>query len=435
MSFILHSVRLMLSAPNGKWPNRSMPSIYVVVYDPSIPLDFGIKTTIAFAEKHWQSIDNFGVTMAQFESCLKFICFNYEIKFKDKVFKQRKGCPMGAHFAPPFAIITMSQIEEEALERLKNNGMVPKIYKRYLDDILLGPVKADMVNEILDTFNSIQESIQFTVEVPEENEFLAFLDIAIRIKDQIQYKWYVKPCHSDNSLRYESYVPNHIKTNFVRNSIRSVDKKCSSEYLRTEARKKLDCRLKKNGFKNYGKVREQKRTRQKIDKRSTCLTLDFVNDGLSRKINKIMKKYNFPARVIHKPAKSLAKIFKDKKHKEKHDNCRICDHLPNNFTCEDRFLVYKFTCKYCSHFYIGETSRPFSCRYKEHERSIKQKSLTSALAEHAHEAHNNRSIFITDFDLDILRRCRAPVETRLAEARAITVQRPQLNRKHEKNCI
>ena len=122
-----------------------------------------------------------------------------------------------------------------------------------MDDILLGPVKADMVNEIMDTFNSIQESIQFTVEVPEENEFLAFLDIAIRIKDQIQYKWYVKPCHSDNSLRYESYVPNHIKTNFVRNSIRSVDKKCFSEYLRTEARKKLDCRLKKNGFKNYVK--------------------------------------------------------------------------------------------------------------------------------------------------------------------------------------
>ena len=128
-------------------------------------------------------------------------------------------------------------------------------------------------------------------------------------------------------------------------------------------------------------------------------------------------------------------FFKDKKYKEKHENCKICQHLPNKFSCEDRFLVYKFTCKYCSHFYIGETSRPFTFRYKEHERSINQKNLTSALAEHVHGVHSNRPFFITDFDIDILHRRRAPVETRLAEARAIKVHKPQLNRKHEKDCL
>ena len=169
---------------------------------PSIPLDFGIETTIAFAKQHWQNIKNFGLTLSQLESCLKFICYNYEIKFNDRVFKQRKGCPMGAHFSPPFAIITMSRIENEALERLEKSHIKPKIYKRYLDDILLGPIKENLATVILDTFNSIQSEIQFTVEVPPKNEFLAFLDIAIRIKDNnIQYKWHVKPCHSDNSLR------------------------------------------------------------------------------------------------------------------------------------------------------------------------------------------------------------------------------------------
>ena len=72
---------------------------------------------------------------------------------------------------------------------------------------------------------------------------------------------------------------------------------------------------------------------------------------------------------------------------------------------------------------------------KEHERSINQRNLTTALSEHAHKVHNNRPFQITDFDLEILRRCRAPVEARLAEARAISNQNPQLNRRHKKECL
>ena len=84
--------------------------------------------------------------------------------------------------------------------------------------------------------------------------------------------------------------------------------------------------------------------------------------------------------------------------------------------------MYKFTCKYCSNFYIAETSRPFSHRCKEHERSLNQKNLFSALSEHARQAHTNLSVTLKDFDLDILRHCKSPVETRLAEARAITTR-------------
>ena len=147
-----------------------------------------------------------------------------------------------------------------------------------------------------------------------------------------------------------------------------------------------------------------------------------------------MKKYQFQARVINKPAKNLKQLFKDKKESKKHNNCKVCQHLRRQFTCEDRFLVYQFNCKYCSKFYIGETSRPFNFRFKEHERCIKQTNLACALAEHAIMAHNS-DLSIDDFDLDIIRKCKSPVETRLAEARAIGTLRPQLNRKHEIGCF
>lgn len=120
-------------AKNFTETDRTFVSLDVINLYPSIPLDFGIETTIAFAKQHWQNIENFGLTVAQLESCLKFICYNYEIKFKDSVFKQRKGCLMGAHFSPPFGIITMSRIENEALERLEKSLIKPKIYKRYID--------------------------------------------------------------------------------------------------------------------------------------------------------------------------------------------------------------------------------------------------------------------------------------------------------------
>ena len=108
----------------------------------------------------------------------------------------------------------------------------------------------------------------------------------------------------------------------------------------------------------------------------------------------------------------------------------ICDALPLQFFCFDRFLVYKFECKTCKNFYIGETSRPFHFRYKEHHKSsLQKKDLKSALAEHAILCP---SFIISDFKLSILSRCRSPVETRLTEARDIDFLRPEINRRHEK---
>ena len=133
--------------------------------------------------------------------------------------------------------------------------------------------------------------------------------------------------------------------------------------------------------------------------------------------------------MVCKLLQYLKDSLKKKKKIEKHLNCDICSHLPDRFSCSDRFLVYKFTCKYCNDFYIGETSRPFKCRYKEHNRSLNFNDEKSALSCHAKVMHSSLIFTIKSFDLDILSRWRTPVETRLAEARAIDHLRPQLNRK------
>ena len=69
--------------------------------------------------------------------------------------------------------------------------------------------------------------------------------------------------------------------------------------------------------------------------------------------------------------------------------------------------------------------------YSEHERSLSHINKTSALAEHAIVFHSNDIVSIAHFDLDIIKKCSNPLETRLAEATAIDRFRPELNRKHE----
>ena len=156
-----------------------------------------------------------------------------------------------------------------------------------------------------------------------------------------------------------------------------------------------------------------------------------MSDSLSRKIKKIIDKYNFDIRLVNKPAKKIAHSMNQcRNRKVKHMNCDVCNQLPNNYMCSDRFLVYKFTCVVCNEFYIGQTSRSFTFRYKEHMSSLNKKDKKSALSQHSLEAHNN--LENVHFTLDILERCSSPLETRLREAKTIDLFRPSLNRKHEK---
>jgi hypothetical protein len=430
----LESIRMQ-----GLNSNLTFISLDVVALYPSIPLDYGIKATLEIAEKHWAKIDNFDLSIEELKRCLVFICYNYEIKYKDNVYLQIKGCPMGAHFAPPFAILTMNKIEKEALQKLKNDlDIVPTIYKRYIDDIILGPFKRDeLLNAILDIFNSINQNIQFTLEVPEHEKPLNFLDISIFVREKhLDFAWYSKACHSENSLKQDSWVPNSVKTNFVRNLSRNIAKRCSDVNLRQNSVAKIKNRLMKNGYKRstVDRLLKPSQTRPTTQKKDTSsnlfLTMEFMSDRHTRSVRKILEKYDSSIRLINKPAQSIKTAFKERS-KSKHKNCNVCEHLPKNYSCSDRFVVYKFTCRICNDFYIGETCRPFSCRYLEHQRSLGNNDDKSALSCHMRSVHKTQGARISGFDLQIVNKCSTPVATRLAEARAISAHRPALNRKFE----
>ena len=161
------------------------------------------------------------------------------------------------------------------------------------------------------------------------------------------------------------------------------------------------------------------------------LNLDFINDRCIRKVSKLIKKYEMPVKAVYKPASWLSSCLSGRQYVQKHEDCEVCNRMPNRYGCEDRFLVYKLSCKICKKFYVGQTSRPFHFRYDVHRRSLNNKDNRSAISELVNNEHCDVGMTISDFDLQIMKKEKSPIDCKLAEAECINFHRPQLNRKEE----
>ena len=395
---------------------------------PSIPILEAIDMVEDFASLHWDKIDDFGFNVCDLIEFLKLTSFNYEISYNSKTYLQIKGCPMGAHFSPPLAIIFMHKIEQRALEILKEqHNIKPLIYKRYIDDKIVGPFPKNDVSlpKILHTFNSINDNIQFTLDVP-KNNFLNFLDVSIAINKKLSYKWFSKECHSGISLQKDSWLPSYVK-----NSMKYVSDRCSSRDELETSIPLMKHRLNSNGFYNTNCKIKDSKSNSKNGEKFVNLSLDFVNDKFCRKMKTLTNKFKLPIRITSKPGKVLANIPK-RCSPTNACHCNVCSAVGPRFTCNDKYIVYNFNCKICNKNYIGQTCRPLKHRYAEHQRSLKNPDQRSALSEHVNKDHSNLTdVQIKNFDLSILSKQRNSVHTKLSESRHIAKNKPLLNRKHE----
>ena len=55
-------------------------------------------------------------------------------------------------------------------EKLTRDGLMPQLYKRYVDDTLAGMPSADVATEFLSTMNDLHPSLTFTMELLVENK-------------------------------------------------------------------------------------------------------------------------------------------------------------------------------------------------------------------------------------------------------------------------
>jgi len=438
---LLRSILCVEKLENINLPDEKMTFISLDVKQlySSIPLQHGITTVMNFISQYWMNISNYGFTLKDVEDFLKFVIYNYEINYNNKTYLQINGCPMGSHFAPAFAILYMNFIEKTALDILRNKHKIsPLVFYRYIDDIIIGPFNKSTTNfeVILDVFNSVNSAIQFTVEIP-DNGILNFLDLSIAVCNRkVQYRWYCKEQHSNITLSHGSWVPSHVKSNFIRSSFKNIKDRCSDNDMYHECSKTLINRLQNNGYtsvEKYASYDSRNRKDQRNDMLAS-LNIDFISDSCTRKLRSIARKYDVPVRITCKPGKSIGNFMNTDTFRNNSDcNCSICDVLSDKYSCKSRYVVYSFKCKICNDSYVGSTNRTFSARYAEHERSIRYGDMKSALSQHIRSKHNNVAMTIKDFYVEIIDHQNNPVRTRISEANFIDFLKPTLNRKHEQH--
>ena len=316
-----------------------------------------------------------GLEKDEVMSLLKLVLENCVFTFQDRFYKQLHGTAMGSPCSPVVANIYMEYFENMALGP---ELPVPiKDWKRYVDDVFSIIPKGNRAI-LLQYLNSIDPHIKFTIEQPNAEGGIPFLDTFPKPKgEKIAVAVYRKPTHTDRYLDFNSSHPVSAKRAVVRALMDRAENVCSDPEILANEIDHLNKVLHYNNYpqwmiKQRGKMEKQDplihpETGNEIQKRFYISVPYFP--GLSESFKKIFK-YT-PVQVCFKGVNTLKSMLMHPK-----------DKVPND---QKKDLVYHWECKAdgCKSSYIGETSRALGERVKEHS-----KSTTSAILKHCKDFHH-----------------------------------------------
>ena len=425
-----------------KW---ALMSLDVKSLYPSIPINKGIEEIIKFLAEKIDEVDTLGISLTNIKLALEFVCTNYEVEFNNKAYLQTNGIPMGARFAPPFAIIYMAAIEVMAIHNLKAAGYQIEYYTRYIDDTLMilqiNSEETISKEEVLTTFNNVTPEIQFTIEMPNNIERMPFLDVELYIEDnKIQYGWYMKTLHSGNLMRKDAYAPQKVKDNFIVNSFFRIFTRCNNSKDKETATNKMYQLLIKNLYNNVEVNRGLKRAVHKFNNFTekepwkldqAILKTQFLSDIMNFDLKSRLLNHNI--KLVNKKFIRLTSL-NPKEIIPSTCTCSICKQVGDKYNCKTQKVVYAYKCLGCQEIYIGKTINTISSRHKQHKAAIKKEDKQkSALADHMGTCKFAFDNGINAFQISVLDKCRDNTDCLIQESRLINKMYPKMNRKNELN--
>jgi hypothetical protein len=146
--------------------------------------------------------------MEQTLTLIKLILNQNYFYHDKKYYEQTNGLAMGAPTSALFTDIFLQYTEHNFIIPIINKYNI-LYYCRYVDDILIlyNEDKFNIVS-ILDEFNNISPSLDFTCEI-ETNNSLNFLDTTIKktINHELVFSIYRKPSATDTIINFQSNHP------------------------------------------------------------------------------------------------------------------------------------------------------------------------------------------------------------------------------------
>ncbi len=298
--------------------------------------------------------------------CLNTTYFVFDGIYYQQVF----GTAMGSPVSAVIANLVMEDVEQRALA---SAPVRLSFWKRFVDDIISAVSRND-IDILLQHLNSIEPSIQFTVE-RETNGDLAFLDLNVyrTIEGKLETAVYRKPTHTDKYLSYNSHHPVSHKKSVAKTLLQRAEHLPSNSDSQANEREYVLNILRENNYPkdflknclNPSACRNQNNSEGDTSIKGYAVA-PYIQ-GVTEPIKRILSNCNI--KVALKPYLTLGHIFAKPK-----------DPIPTN---QKTHAVYSIPCNDCEKEYLGQSKRQFGTRLKEHQKAVSTLNKgKSALAEH-----------------------------------------------------
>ncbi|XP_048358692.1 uncharacterized protein LOC125436106 [Sphaerodactylus townsendi] len=353
-------------------------------------------------------------------------------RIQQTYYMQIKGVAMGCEIAPSIANLFMNKLERDFICNPTHNRFWSyfRLYRHYIDDILLIISDASILPELTEWLNRIHPSTQFThTSHPSHIPFLD-TEICLTAEGKLAFKPFHKPTDRASGLHFRSYHPKSLKNSLPysqlvllkRNSSLESDFRRESERLLQEFRGRgFPSHILESAFKKVNSMPRQLFLQEKSPaQRENRITYALDYTPGSQVIRSVMNQHwhivnsipgcSLPPRVSLRKAKSLRQslVWTDVMLYEKRSlvkghyvcgKCRACGlalatkesvhpflkfrYTFNQYTdCTTPEWVYLISCA-CPAFYVGCTLRPVKQRILEHSSNVRlQKLLEEPIVQH-----------------------------------------------------
>ena len=382
----------------------------------NVPLDETIKILVnkAFTGDWFNKTYGLNLQQDQLARLLEIATTNQLFQFNGQLYQQTDGVAMGSPLGPLMANVFMCHLEE----KLTRGGLMPQLYKRYVDDTLARMPSVDAAAEFLSTLNGLHPSLTFTMELPVDNK-IPFIGIEI-VKNgtKLETQVYRKPTNTGLLLHFQSHTDKRYKDSLLQTMIhRAYSLSSTTEAFNAECAKLrsifsrldypmsvIDSAIKKFLFLNSS---ADKAERNNDDSSTVRISLPFKDQVAANAVRKQLRD------LSHKIGPTLQPVFVSKKLGQDLRPKEIKPSIVNK-----QCVVYHFSCDLCDADYVGYTARHLHQRIAEHK--------NSAIGRHFLEAHGNNNL-LRESQFTVLRKCQSKFDCLVFEMLFIKKLKPNLN--------
>ena len=363
--------------------NKFMVSYDVTSLFTNIPLDETISIAIDYI---LEANPNIKISREELKTLFHFATSGSHFLFDGKFYDQIDGVAMGSPLGPVLANLFMAHHEKDWISGFQSSTI--SFYKRYVDDIFCLMENEVEAKKFLDYLNNQHSNIKFTMEI-EVDKKIPFLDVLITSTKEGWFSTsiYRKSTFTGLFMNFTSFLPDSYKLGLVTTLIDRVYKICHNRMTFNFEIRKVKEYLCKNMFPPHLIDKQVKKYLKKVrlpkddekgekDKNVSYFKLPYIG-GYSKivqnKINALCSRLCKDSNIkLVFTSRKVSSFFSTK------------DKIPSALrSC----VVYKFTCAFCNESYVGETTRHYDVRVREH---LHKKSQPSSVYKHLDENQNCR---------------------------------------------